>query len=183
MTSLEKLNNSINALAETLFPEPYKGELGPLCDAAVAEIKRLKEQSANRLIGLCKAGEDNDRLRQLLSVVQSANNYHVTNAKAVYEESTKLKIELQELENWKRQALIVLEELDLQAIGKELNLPIGESVSKQMLPKLKEHKETVQRVLTVLKDIRDEYRALDLPYGSKPYADATALINDLEYPK
>lgn len=67
MSSLERLNASINALAEELFPIPYTGELGPLCDAAVAEIKRLKEQSANRLVGLCKAGDDNDQLRQQLS--------------------------------------------------------------------------------------------------------------------
>ena len=82
MTSLIKLNDSINALANKLFPEPYEGELGPLCDAAVARI--------------------------------------------------------QELERWKQQALTVLEELDLQEIGKELNVPLGESVAKQILPKLKE---------------------------------------------
>lgn len=39
----------------------------------VAENERLKEQSANRLIGLCKAGDDNDELRKQLSAAQADN--------------------------------------------------------------------------------------------------------------
>lgn len=34
------------------------------------EIERLKQQSANRLIGLCKGGEDNDELRAQLAAAQ-----------------------------------------------------------------------------------------------------------------
>lgn len=37
------------------------------------EIERLKRQSANRLIGLCKGGEDNDELRAQLAAAQEEN--------------------------------------------------------------------------------------------------------------
>lgn len=36
-----------------------------------------------------------------------------------------------------------------------------------------------QRLYKALIDIRDEYRALDLPYGSKAYAEIVSIINDL----
>lgn len=47
---------------------------------------------------------------------------------------------LKELREWKRQALKVLNALDLQEIGKELNLTVGDSVAEHILPRIKKLK-------------------------------------------
>jgi hypothetical protein len=51
--------------------------------------------------------------------------------------------ELEELRAWKESAMKVMP--DFQEIGKLLNIPLGTSVSEQIIPKIKELKEAKQR--------------------------------------
>jgi hypothetical protein len=61
--------------------------------------------------------------------------------------------EIDELIEWKNSAIAVLNDIDLQAIGKELSIPLGESVSKDLLGKIKNHakKNRIEGVLLGLK--------------------------------
>jgi len=47
-------------------------------DAKYAEIARLTEQSANRLIGLCKCGEEREALTQRVAELEASENMPVT---------------------------------------------------------------------------------------------------------
>jgi len=38
------------------------------------------------------------------------------------------------LEQWKKEAMIVFDDLNLQEIGKELDLPLGANIAKEILP-------------------------------------------------
>lgn len=61
--------------------------------------------------------------------------------------------EITDLIEWKLSAIQVLNDIDLQSIGKELNIPLGESVSKNLLDRIKIHaeKNRIQGVLLGLK--------------------------------
>lgn len=61
--------------------------------------------------------------------------------------------EVQNLIEWKESAMRILTEIDLQAIGNELNLPLGSSVSENLLNKIKLHteKNRIEGVLVGLK--------------------------------
>lgn len=48
--------------------------------------------------------------------------------------------EVQNLIEWKESAMKILNEIDFQAIGKELRIPLGESVSEKLLCKIQHHK-------------------------------------------
>ena len=50
------------------------------------------------------------------------------------------------LEEWKRQQLIVMEQLDLQAIGKELGIGLGEDISSRVLPEIRRLKRIIQQL-------------------------------------
>lgn len=67
--------------------------------------------------------------------------------------------DLSELIEWKNSAIAVLNEINLQAIGKELNIPLGESVSKNLLDKIKTHaeKNRVEGVLLGLKICKEMF--------------------------
>ena len=61
--------------------------------------------------------------------------------------------EVQKLIEWKGSATNILNEIDLQAIGTELEVPLGESVSQYLLGKIKVHveKNRIEGVLLGLK--------------------------------
>lgn len=61
--------------------------------------------------------------------------------------------ELSELIEWKKSAQKIFNEIDLQAVGKELNVSLGESVSENLLGKIKDHveKNRIEGVLLGLK--------------------------------
>ncbi len=47
--------------------------------------------------------------------------------------------EVKHLIEWKKEALIVMNNMDLQAIGKLLNIPLGQSVSENLLNNIKKY--------------------------------------------
>jgi len=61
--------------------------------------------------------------------------------------------EISDLIEWKLSAIQVLKDIDLQSIGKELNIPLGESVCKNLLGNIKNHaeKNRIEGVLLGLK--------------------------------
>lgn len=52
-----------------------------------------------------------------------------------------LKAENFHLKVWKESALDIMNKMDLQAIGKEIGVPLGRSISEQVLPAIKKLKE------------------------------------------
>lgn len=61
--------------------------------------------------------------------------------------------DFENLKNWKESAMKIFNEIDLQAIGKELNVGLGQSVSENLLEKIKLHTERnrIEGVLLGLK--------------------------------
>lgn len=61
--------------------------------------------------------------------------------------------EVQNLIEWKESAMEIFNKIDLQAIGNELNLPLGSSISENLLNKIKLHaeKNRIEGVLLGLK--------------------------------
>lgn len=61
--------------------------------------------------------------------------------------------EVQNLIEWKESAMNIFKEIDLQAIGNELKLPLGSSVSENLLNKIKLHteKNKIEGILLGLK--------------------------------
>ena len=61
--------------------------------------------------------------------------------------------EVQNLIEWKESAMKILNEIDFQAIGKELRIPLGESVSEKLLCKIQHHaeKNRIEGILLGLK--------------------------------
>ena len=61
--------------------------------------------------------------------------------------------EVQNLIEWKESAMEIFNKIDLQAIGNELNLPLGSSISENLLNKIKFHaeKNRIEGVLLGLK--------------------------------
>ena len=61
--------------------------------------------------------------------------------------------EISDLIEWKLSAIQVLKDIDLQYIGRELNIPLGESISKNLLGNIKNHaeKNRIEGVLLGLK--------------------------------
>lgn len=57
--------------------------------------------------------------------------------------------DIEDLIDWKESASKILNEIDLQAIGKELNVPLGESVSFGLLDRIKNNAE-ISRVEGIL---------------------------------
>lgn len=74
--------------------------------------------------------------------------------------------ELSELIEWKNSAIAVFNDIDLQAIGKELNVPLGESVSKNLLRKIKIHaeKNRIEGVLLGLKICKEMWAQGTISY-------------------
>lgn len=68
-----------------------------------------------------------------------------------------LKKEVENLVSWKTQASEVLKGIDLQAIGKELGVGLGESISENLLDKVKLHteKNRIEGILLGLKICRE----------------------------
>ena len=64
-----------------------------------------------------------------------------------------LQKEVKALIEWKNSAMNIFSEIDLQAIGKELNVGLGQSVSENLLSKIKLHteKNRIEGVLLGLK--------------------------------
>lgn len=67
--------------------------------------------------------------------------------------------EINDLVEWKLSAIQVLKDIDLQSIGKELNIPLGESVSKNLLGNIKNHaeKKRIEGVLLGLKICKEMF--------------------------
>lgn len=53
---------------------------------------------------------------------------------------------IRELENWKESAMRELNNIDLQAVGKELGIKLGLSISSNILPEIKRVKELLHEV-------------------------------------
>lgn len=73
----------------------------------------------------------------------------------------KLEAEVKDLRRWKREAMQVLRELDSQAVGKELNLPLGSNVAARILPAIRELKADCARLETRLSEARRRTIAID----------------------
>ena len=61
-----------------------------------------------------------------------------------------------DLRRWKDEAMQVLNDINLQEIGKELGLPLGTNIGPQILPKIREYRALLERVLPKIQ----EHRAL-----------------------
>jgi len=61
--------------------------------------------------------------------------------------------DFENLQNWKESAMNIFNQINLQAIGKELNIGLGKSVSENLLDKIKLHaeKNRIEGVLLGLK--------------------------------
>lgn len=60
---------------------------------------------------------------------------------------------IKELKEWKDSAMNIFNQIDLQGIGKELNIPLGMSISDNLLEKIKIHaeKNRIEGILLGLK--------------------------------
>ena len=54
-----------------------------------------------------------------------------------------LEAQVKELEAWKESALTILNQIDFQAIGKELDLTLGVDVAPNILPAIRELKQRI----------------------------------------
>ena len=70
-----------------------------------------------------------------------------------------LQKEVSNLIEWKKSAMNIFSEIDLQAIGKELNIGLGQSVSENLLSKIQLHteKNRIQGVLLGLKICKEMF--------------------------
>lgn len=59
------------------------------------------------------------------------------------------------LQDWKESAMQVMNDLDLQAIGKELNIPLGQDIANKVLDGIKGLKEENERLKAFITAIRD----------------------------
>ena len=58
--------------------------------------------------------------------------------------------ELEELKAWKEEAIEVMNKLQLQEIGKELQLPLGSDIPSQILPEIKRIKAITDEAISIL---------------------------------
>ena len=72
-----------------------------------------------------------------------------------------------ELLDWKESSMQVMADLDLQEIGKVLNLKLGSSISEQTLPAIKKLKADKEELLEMLDRVR---------LGEIPYEEIKSLI-------
>jgi|SRR5690606_7528066 len=56
------------------------------------------------------------------------------------------------LEGWREEAAGILTELNLQQVGIELGVPLGQDIAPQVLPKIRELKETIARFEWIIKN-------------------------------
>ena len=68
----------------------------------------------------------------------------VTNA--LYAEIDRLRARIQELEAWKESALATENLWDVQAVGREIGVDLGESIRSQILPYIKRLKATLKNI-------------------------------------
>jgi hypothetical protein len=68
-------------------------------------------------------------------------------------ELSELLEENQQLKKWKQEAMTVFSQIDLQEIGKLLNIKLGTSVSEQLLPKFIELLEQRNEMLAMLERV------------------------------
>jgi hypothetical protein len=61
-----------------------------------------------------------------------------------------LATEVDELRRWKEEALLVESLWDVQAVGKELNLPLGAMIPKHILPEIKKLKARIEQLETII---------------------------------
>lgn len=78
---------------------------------------------------------------------------------AVYTTEKIFEKELNDLIEWKKSAMNIFSEIDLQAIGKELNIGLGQSVSENLLGKIQLHteKNRIEGVLLGLKICKEMF--------------------------
>ena len=72
----------------------------------------------------------------------------------------------QELQDWKESASKVFKNLDLQAIGKTLGIGLGEDVSVNVLPKIKEIQEQNAGLVEILRHVVYEYQQGEKSYST-----------------
>jgi hypothetical protein len=68
--------------------------------------------------------------------------------------------QIAELQAWRRSSMEVMNEIDLQAIAKELNMPLGVSIGPRILPGIKALRARVEELETLLS--RFDYTPPDL---------------------
>lgn len=87
----------------------------------------------------------------------------------------------QELTAWKESASKVFKNLDLQAIGKTLGIGLGEDVSVNVLPKVKELQEQNAELVEMLEDMETAWQSL--PYGHNSVRDTQNWISNSIHPQ
>lgn len=81
-----------------------------------------------------------------------------------------LEREIQELQAWKQSALQVMNQTDLQAVGRELGLTLGTDVSPNILPGIQKLKERIAELEASAKhawprEVQEHYERLEAAYG------------------
>lgn len=74
--------------------------------------------------------------------------------KKLMDELLRLEKSNKELTDWKESASRLLNDLDLQGIGKELNLPYGTDIALQVLPKIKEFVTMLEITLSFIEELK-----------------------------
>jgi hypothetical protein len=82
------------------------------------------------------------------------SNYYRVERELTHQEVIELyqktKKELDELKAWKEEAMEVMNKLQLQEIGKELQLPLGSDIPSQILPEIKRIKAILDEAISLL---------------------------------
>lgn len=84
------------------------------------------------------------------------------------EQTAALQARLNELEGWKREAVHVIQGLNMQELGKEIGVPLGKEISPEMLPAVKQLKSRITELeegntklhLKCIKDKTESYKQI-----------------------
>lgn len=90
----------------------------------------------------------------------------------LYSDYAALERELEEAREWKESAMTVFSKLDLQAIGKEIGVKLGEDISPKVLPAIKE----LKRELEEAERERDRLKGADLRSHGDKEKDGHAMV-------
>lgn len=131
----ERINSAIvdpNSIAEEIGEAPCG--IGHLRYVEAEFVESLAEELSKELLLTREAAAESDRISS--------------------QQISSIAAERDELRRWKAEALVVLNQLNLQKLGEMLNVPIGQSVSEHLLP-------AVSALLAKLEKAQDIIRELD----------------------